>query len=129
MRLGGVETVVSLMEPLEAELLGLKDEESAARRMGLNFLSYPIPDTHVPADVSSFRQFVAGIAERLRHGEAVGAHCRGCIGRATVTAACALIHLGWEPAQALAAVGRARGLAVPDTAEQEAWILGYKAQP
>jgi protein-tyrosine phosphatase len=81
----------------------------------------------VPEDVASFRQFVAGIADRLAAGEAVGVHCRGCIGRATITAACSLIHLGWKPAQALAAIARARGVEVPDTPEQEAWILAYKA--
>jgi hypothetical protein len=46
-----------------------------------------------------------------------------------VTAACALIHLGWTPHAALAAITAARGLTVPDTQEQEDWILRYKALP
>lgn len=129
MRQGGIDTVVSLLEPDEALWLGLGDEENAARRADLQFLSYPIPDTHVPANVDSFRQFVGRIAERLAAGEAIGVHCRGCIGRATVTAACSLIHLGWNPPRALAAVARARGMSVPDTPEQQAWILAYRAQP
>jgi protein-tyrosine phosphatase len=126
---GGVETIVSLLEPFEAELLGLGDEANAAARVGLQFLSYPIPDTHVPADVAGFRQFAAGIAERLEKGEHIGVHCRGCIGRATITAACALIHLGWEPSAALSGIARARGVPVPDTPEQEGWILRYRPQP
>lgn len=126
---GGIVTVVSLLEPREAEWLGLDEEQSTAERLGLQFLSYPIPDTHVPSDVASFRQFVSGIAQRLASGEAIGVHCRGCIGRATITAACSLIHLGWNPSRALGAIARARGISVPDTPEQKAWILRYEAQP
>jgi protein-tyrosine phosphatase len=59
----------------------------------------------------------------------MGVHCRGSIGRATVTAACTLIHLGWTPQAALSAIQAARGCAVPDTQEQEDWILRYKAKP
>jgi len=129
MKQGGIETLVSMLEPLETQWLGLGEEESTARRVGLEFLSYPIPDTHVPADVVSFREFAADLANRLKAGEAIGVHCRGCIGRATVASACALIHLGWNPRDALDAIREARGVWVPDTPEQEAWILAYQAQP
>ncbi|HKF48067.1 MAG TPA: hypothetical protein VKB38_11970 [Terracidiphilus sp.] len=129
MKENGIDTVVSLLEPLESLWLGLGEEERAAQRAGLEFLSYPIKDTQVPVNVGKFRQFITGLWERLAHGEAVGVHCRGCIGRATVTAACALIHLGWEPKRALEAIERARGTRVPDTPEQEAWILDYEAEP
>jgi hypothetical protein len=37
--------------------------------------------------------------------------------------------LGWSPHAALVAITRARGLTVPDTQEQEDWILRYKAKP
>jgi protein-tyrosine phosphatase len=129
MKESGVQTLVSMLEPFEAALLGLGDEERTAISVGLQFLSYPIPDTQVPDNVSDFREFAADLANRLAAGEAVGVHCRGCIGRATVATACALIHLGWSPHRALAAIRDARGVWVPDTPEQEAWILAYKAQP
>lgn len=129
MREGGIETLVSLLEPFEAEMLGLGREASAATRAGLEFLSFPIRDTQVPSDIVAFRAFIDGIAARLKAGEHIGVHCRGCIGRATVTAACALIHLGWEAGDSLEAIARARGLRVPDTPEQEAWILRYRTQP
>jgi hypothetical protein len=101
MRRGGIQTLVSLLEEDEAVLLGLADEAPIAEHVGLKFLSYPIPDTEIPSN----------------------------IGRATVTAACALIHLGWSPQAALAAIQAARGCMVPDTQEQEDWILRYKARP
>ncbi len=128
-RTAGVQTLVSLLEDDEAAWLGLAKEGPLAEHVGMTFLSYPIPDVHVPPDTDSFRAFVAGLANRLREGERMGVHCRGSVGRATVTAACTLMHLGWEPETALQAIEEARGCTVPDTAEQLRWILRYKAQP
>lgn len=125
---GGVDTIVSLLEPHEAGWLGLADEAPLARAAGIEFLSFPIPDTQVPGDEPAFRRFVSGIAERLTRGQRVGMHCRGCIGRATITAACALIHLGWDAGRAIEAITIARGTTVPETMAQEAWILRYKAK-
>ena len=128
LKLGGIDTLVSLLEPREAEWLGLKDEGRAAENAGIEFLNFPIPDTTVPLNVAKFRAFVLDLAARLRNGQRIGVHCRGSIGRATVTAACTLIHLGWNPAAALAAVEQTRGCPVPDTEEQQRWILAYEAQ-
>lgn len=125
----GVETLVSLLEPDEADWLGLGKEAAFAAESGMNFLSFPITDVHVPANVHAFRAFVSGLADRLRTGERIGMHCRGSIGRAPLTAACTLIHLGWDAKDALAAIQEARGCEIPDTTEQLRWILKYKAQP
>lgn len=125
----GVDVLVSLLDPNEATWLGLGDEGPLAEAAGMQFLSYPILDVHVPADIATFRAFVAGLADRLRAGERIGVHCRGSIGRSTVTAACTLIHLGWSAKEALKAIQAARGCEVPDTAEQLRWIRDYKAQP
>jgi len=129
MKQGGIQTLVSLLERDEAVLLGLADEAPIAEHIGLKFLSHPIPDTEIPFNIAAFQSFVAGLAERLRAGEKIGVHCRGSIGRATVTAACTLIHLGWSPRTALSAIQAARGCMVPDTQEQEDWILHFKAKP
>jgi protein-tyrosine phosphatase len=125
----GIDTLVSLLEQEEAAILGLSQEARLAEQVGLQFLSYPIPDARLPQSTTFFRSFIAGMADRLSDGESVGIHCRGSIGRATVAAACALIHLGWSPKAALAAITAARGQAVPDTQEQEDWILRYKPLP
>lgn len=125
----GVQTLVSMLEPEEAELLGLAEEGHIAEEIGLPFLNYPIPDTKVPHDVPHFRAFVSGLADRLRSGESVGVHCRGCIGRATILAACILMHIGLKPMDAVVAVEAARGCNVPDNSEQLEWILHYKVHP
>jgi protein-tyrosine phosphatase len=129
MKQSGITTLVSLLESEEAAWLGLAQEGPLAGQVGLQFLSHPIPDVHVPQKTAAFRSFVADLVDRLRAGERIGVHCRGSIGRSTVTAACTLIHLGWSPHDALVAIEAARGCPVPDTEEQREWILSYKAQP
>jgi protein-tyrosine phosphatase len=123
---GGIDTLVSLLGEKEADRLGLSGEGRIAKKVGLRFLSFPIPDHHLPEDEEAFRAFVADLARRMRAGESIGVHCLGSIGRATITAACTLIELGWEPEAALHAIEIARCCPVPDTEEQEEWILGYK---
>lgn len=129
MKIAGIQTVVSLLEKHEAAYLELSDEAQAAALAGLNFLSFPIRDTQTPSDPAAFEIFIKHLVNRLRAGERIGVHCRGSIGRATVTAACALIHLGWSPRSALSAIMMARGCSVPDTQEQENWILSYRPRP
>jgi len=123
----GIQTLVSLLSEEQVEMLDLALEPFLARRVGIRFLHHPLPDHEVPPDIHAFRAFVSELAGRVRAGEQIGIHCWGSIGRATVTAACTLIHLGWTPGKALSAIEAARGLPVPDTEEQENWILNYKA--
>jgi protein-tyrosine phosphatase len=125
----GVQVLISLLEPDEADWLGLGEEGPLAEQMGMHFLSFPIQDVHIPASIAAFRTFVSGLADRLRAGERIGMHCRGSIGRSPLTAACTLIHLGWNAKDALAAIREARGCEIPDTKDQLRWVLNYKAQP
>jgi protein-tyrosine phosphatase len=127
MQQSGVQTLVSMLEEDEADSLGLSEEKKIAQQLGLGFISFPIADRTTPTDVAAFRVFVTNAAERVRAGEHVGIHCRGSIGRASIAAACMLIHLGWNRETALAAIEAARGCAIPDTDEQRAWILQYEA--
>ncbi|MGA9672736.1 MAG: hypothetical protein WBQ94_26200 [Terracidiphilus sp.] len=129
MKNAGIQTLVSLLEKHEAAYLELSEESNIATQVGLSFLSFPITDTRLPSDPLAFEIFIKHIVSRLRAGEHIGVHCRGSIGRATVTAASALIHLGWSPRSALSAITMARGCSVPDTQEQENWILNYRPQP
>jgi len=129
LRRGGIDTLVSMLEPWEAEALGLAREGPLAKEAGMQFLSFPIPDRHTPPETRAFRQFAGELARRLRAGERIGVHCRGSIGRCTLAAASALVHLGWKPKDALAAISSARRFPVPDTDEQKEWILDYEPQP
>jgi protein-tyrosine phosphatase len=123
----GIQTLVSLLSDEQVIMLELDREPAIAQSLGMEFLHHPIPDHELPKDTRAFTEFIDGLAKRVESGEKVGVHCWGSIGRATITTACTLIHLGWKPAEALAAVEAARGCSVPDTDEQERWILNYKA--
>lgn len=123
MKHAGIDAVVSLLTAPEEQELGLAEETAITEQLGLAFFSYPIPDRNVPRDETHFLQFLAGVVELLRQGQAIGVHCRGCIGRATITAASLLMQRGWSASEALRAIEEARGCPVPDTEEQREWIL------
>lgn len=125
---GGIDILVSLLMPEEASDLGLSYEAELAQRVGLEFISQPIPDRTTPADEKSFREMIMRLVDAIAAGKRVGAHCRGCIGRATVTTAAVLIQLGAKPVEALAMIEEARGCSVPDTADQLNWILSFEPQ-
>ena len=92
----------------------------------MTFVSYPIPDRCTPSDLASFRALVADLRDKVRAGRSVAAHCRGCIGRATVLLASVMIALGWDATAALRLIERARGFTIPDTPEQLEWILNFQ---
>lgn len=125
----GINVLVSLLTPQDSEELDLTDEGRIARQLGMRFVSYPILDRCTPAELASFRALVADLRDQARAGNAVGAHCRGCIGRATVLIASVMISLGWDASKALQLIERARGFPVPDTPEQLEWILNFRPEP
>jgi protein-tyrosine phosphatase len=126
MKEGGIETLVSMLEAEEAQELGLTEEGPIAKKVGLNFFSYPIKDRNLPENLTNFSKFIDTIIQNIKNATAVGIHCRGSIGRATITTACVLIKLGCTPITALEFIECARGCFVPDTQEQREWILNYE---
>ena len=126
-RRAGIDVLVSMLSDDQIDMLELQQEALTAKRLGMDFLHHPVPDHHIPGDPRAFRAFVNGLAERLRDGRRIGIHCWGSIGRAPLTTACTLIHLGWKPQAALAAIESARGCEVPETEEQKQWVLNYQA--
>src|SRR5262249_25284547 len=49
-------------------------------------------------------------------------HCRAGIGRSGLVGAAVLLHCGFTVREAFAAISKARGVQVPDTAEQSEWL-------
>jgi protein-tyrosine phosphatase len=124
----GINVLVSLLTPEDNEDLALTEEGSIAEQLGMRFISYPIQDRETPADLASFRRLVTELRDLVRSGHRIGAHCRGCIGRATVLLASVMIALGGDAAAALRVIERVRGFPVPDTAAQLQWILHFEPQ-
>jgi protein-tyrosine phosphatase len=118
----GVTMVASLLEPEEQRQLGLCDEAALCRAQGIAFASYPIPDGGVPASLKHALALVRRLARAIEAGGTVGVHCRASIGRSGMIAASVLIALGHTEDQALEAVAAGRGLRVPETPEQRAFL-------
>jgi protein-tyrosine phosphatase len=126
----GVQTVVSLLEPHEVRELDLADEESLCLAANLKFVSFPIPDRGVPSNLVEFARLVVEIEQRLRSRESVAVHCRAGIGRSGLLGACILDAFGVDPNSAFGMLSRARGVTVPDTDAQIAWVREYaRARP
>ena len=125
LRDAGLHTIVSLLEAEESTELGLQQEASLCKAAGLEFISLPIPDRGVPPAGASFVALVNSIASKLRAGNAVAVHCRAGIGRSGLLAACVLGRLNINAEQAFSMLTRARGVAVPDTDAQAAWVCDY----
>lgn len=117
----GVDVVVSLLPPHQAAALELEDEESAATRAGLTFRSFPIADFGVPERAPA-EEFLRTLSQDLDQGEHVAVHCWAGVGRSSLIAAALLVRRGTAPDAAWARIAEARGVPVPETDEQRAWV-------
>jgi protein-tyrosine phosphatase len=61
----------------------------------------------------------------LASGRNVVVHCRQGIGRTGLVAACLLVSKGESPETAVEKLSAARGVPIPETAEQRRWIDHY----
>ncbi|MFE6049145.1 tyrosine protein phosphatase [Kitasatospora sp. NPDC056446] len=119
----GVDVLVCALTGPELDELGLADEPRAAAAAGLRFVAIPVADRTVP-DRAAVLPTLHALAELLRGGAHIVTHCRAGIGRSSLLAAALLILDGVAPDTAWDRIERARGLPVPDTAEQREWTVG-----
>lgn len=121
----GLDTVVSLLEDAEIAELDLDAEPQWCEQVGLRFLRFPIPDRGIPRSTSAATELVVRLTEELRTGRGVGIHCRFGLGRSATLAVCVLTCLGMSQETSWSAVERARGMPVPDTVEQQVWVMTW----
>jgi len=121
---GGLEVIVSLLEPEEISDLGLQREAALCRASGMEFLSFPIPDRGVP-EIYAATKIAESIAAGIADGRSIAIHCRAGIGRSSIVAVCAMICSGIEAGDALSRIKEARRVSVPDTEEQRDWIFAF----
>jgi protein-tyrosine phosphatase len=122
----GVNVIVSLLERHEVDELELQQEQTFCRAADIEFVSFPIPDRSVPASSTETEQLVRRISAIVVEGKSVAIHCRAGIGRSSLIAACVLVRHGYDANSAFDAIARARGVGVPDTEAQRAWVSKFQ---
>jgi protein-tyrosine phosphatase len=127
-RTAGIDMVVSLLDPDEVDELGLQREPHLCEAHAIEFVSFPIPDRGLPGSLGEAAALSRLMALRINEGKAVAVHCRAGIGRSSLIAACALVCSGVDPDEAFASIEGARGVRVPDTEEQRAWVVDFHDQ-
>ena len=119
---------MSLLEANEVAELELDQESAHCRLNDIEVRSFPIPNRGVPTSHKSVYDLTGSIKDQLTHGRSVAIHCRAGIGRSSLIAACVLTQLGFDSETALALIGTARGVRVPDTDEQHAWVMQFQKE-
>ena len=128
-RQASIDVVVSLLESSEEDQLELLGEQKAAEANGMRFISFPIPDRGVPASIPAAVLVMTNVASALAEGKNVAVHCRQGIGRSGLIAAGIMATSGMPPEQAVEIVTAARGLAIPESAEQLLWVQELRVKP
>jgi len=117
----GIDTVISLLEPAEAASLGLEAQSAACAAFGITFLNHPIRDMQLP-QAKAFAVFAQDVAADILEGAHVAIHCRASIGRTGMLTCAVLGYLGYSAEQAITHVSAQRGITIPDTEAQAAFI-------
>lgn len=123
----GVETVVSLLEEEEIYELGLKMESELCLKHGIEYIHFPITDRNVPKTDILFYNLISQLKAKISAGNRMVLHCRMGIGRSTILAVCLLFKPGFKTEEAIEHIGKIRGMRVPDTDEQVAWLKKQEA--
>jgi protein-tyrosine phosphatase len=118
---------VSLLTAEEAHDLGLGTEGAACEANRIEFVSFPIVDRATPDSEADVAKLLNRVDRRLREGKNVVIHCRQGIGRSSLISAALLVETGITPAEAFATIRSARGVPVPETREQLAWLDSFDA--
>jgi protein-tyrosine phosphatase len=128
LRHAGVDVLVCALTDPELLELDLTDEQAASHAAALEFIAIPIHDRGVPT-LAAAQPILDLLGEHLAAGHHVVIHCRNGIGRSSLLAAALLLREGLTPVQAWERISTARGLPVPDTDQQRAWLDQLARQP
>lgn len=125
-RESGIDTVVDLLTVEERQDLDLREQPTICHSVGIEHVSFSISDRGVPDDRSAVKRLVHDILRQASNGKSIGVHCRAGIGRSALITACVLVESEQTSEDAFATIATARGVRVPDTEEQRAWVHRYK---
>lgn len=117
-----IDKIITLLEPNEQYELGLSKQSEYCQLHDLEYLNFPIADRGLPSTMKAVNLAKQLYAE-IEAGKHIVIHCRAGIGRTGIMAGAVLVAGGVNPKTALQMISQVRGVKVPDTDEQEAWLL------
>ena len=117
-----VSVVVSLLEPIEVNELDLRQQSELCLKHSILYINFPIPDRGIPKQDAQFQDFINRLKGEINSGRNTVVHCRMGIGRSSIIAGRLLLNTGRTANEIFAHISKIRGLRVPDTEEQIAWL-------
>lgn len=124
-----VQVMVSLLERNEITELGLGRQADLCSKYDIEYVNFPIPDKGTARRDANFRNFIGRLEERIAAGNSIIVHCRMGIGRSSIIAGCLLLKSGYKTSEVIQHISKVRGLRVPDTEEQIAWLKKQANKP
>jgi len=121
-----VQVVVSLLEHSEIYELGLQEEPELCSKHHIEYLNFPIPDRSIPSNNTETKRLINSLIDKSLKGTNVVIHCRMGIGRSSIIAGSILLRAGYKADDIIPHISRIRGLSVPDTDQQTAWLKSQK---
>jgi protein-tyrosine phosphatase len=118
----GVNVILSLLTAPEIADLELQAEPEYCQELGIEYLSHPVRDMHVPESPPEALALIGTLEDRLNQGNNVVIHCWGGIGRSSVVAACLLICHAMTLEAAFDLISSIRGHVVPENHRQREWV-------
>lgn len=121
-----IEVLVCLLEFSEIHELKLDEESIIAKQLGMEYLHFAIKDRSTPT-LLKLKNFIINLNQYIKQSKNIVVHCRAGIGRSGLIACCLLIANGYSADDAMTIVSSARGIPIPDTAEQIDLIYDFEA--
>jgi len=117
-----VDVLVSLLERDEIYDLKLEFEEELCLTKDIQFINFPIPDRDIPRLNDNIDGLLNSLTKKINEGHSVVIHCRMGIGRSSIIAAAVLLTFDMKANEIIENISSIRGLKVPDTDKQLAWL-------
>ena len=114
--------LLSLIEPHEAQALGLEGLHSACLANDIELQRTPMVDRQPPESLDEFLNVSTRLYQCMSDGESVGIHCKSGIGRSGMHICALLGKLDFGLQDALKLIQLRRGLKAPNTSEQLDWL-------
>jgi len=100
----GVQVLVTLVREQELESMGIPHFFEYIQSKGIETIHFPIKDKWLPKDMSDLHKNVMIALAKIDRDEIMVVHCNGGKGRTGLFIGAMLVHLGYDPTSAVAAV-------------------------